>query len=314
MTSPATVPAPAVEDLAAVVRAHTGATGAVVAIERRANGFSTKAATELVTLELAGAGAFELFVKRAAAAPGARRPDPPDVELRVYETLGGHRAFAAPHCFGVTTGPDPWLVLAVVPGWDLRYRDLGDWETAARSLGRMQAAFRSDLDAVAFLPERGAASFSAAADEALAVAQRAGGVAASALRPVVEDYDAIARALDGLPRTLVHGDLAPKNVLVAAGEAVFVDWEWAHVGPGATDLADLVNGLDRAATDRLVAAYVEGARGSALPDGDEAVARALDLARLERIVFRIGRSAAWGVDAAAVRGWADEAASLHARL
>lgn len=313
MRSPATVPAPAAEDLAAVVRAGAGATGEVVSIERRPNGFSTKAATELVRLELAGGDAFELFVKRVAAAPGARRPDPPDTERRVYDALGRHPAFAAPRCFGVTAGRDPWLVLEAVPGWDLRYRDLDDWEAAARALARMQSAFHSDLDVLAFLRERDAASFAAAAHDALSMVERTGATGA-ALRPVVGDYERIARELADLPRTLVHGDLAPKNALVAAGEARFVDWEWAHVGPGVTDLADLVNGLDDAATGRLVDAYVEAARGSALPDADEGVVRALDLARLERLVFRIGRSAAWGVDAGVVRAWVDEAASLHARL
>ena len=41
----------------------------------------------------------------------------------------------------------------------------------------------------------------------------------------------------GLPRVLVHGDLNPKNVLIAPGGPVVVDWELAHAGDPAFDLA-----------------------------------------------------------------------------
>lgn len=55
---------------------------------------------------------------------------------------------------------------------------------------------------------------------------------APALRELAADTTA-----PGLRRCLVHADLNPKNVLVAAGEVVIVDWELAHVGDPAFDLA-----------------------------------------------------------------------------
>ena len=41
----------------------------------------------------------------------------------------------------------------------------------------------------------------------------------------------------GLARTLVHGDLNPKNILVTRSAPVIVDWELAHGGDPAFDLA-----------------------------------------------------------------------------
>lgn len=41
----------------------------------------------------------------------------------------------------------------------------------------------------------------------------------------------------GLARTLVHGDLNPKNVLITPAGPVLLDWELAHVGDPAFDLA-----------------------------------------------------------------------------
>ena len=68
----------------------------------------------------------------------------------------------------------------------------------------------------------------------------------------------------GRPRVLVHGDLNPKNVLITAGGPVVVDWELAHAGDPAFDLAmpvahlllkaARVAGWDRPAAGRLVAA------------------------------------------------------------
>lgn len=56
------------------------------------------------------------------------------------------------------------------------------------------------------------------------------------LAPALEALAAETTA-PGLDRRLVHGDLNPKNVLIAGGDVVIVDWELAHVGDPAFDLA-----------------------------------------------------------------------------
>lgn len=287
-------------------------------VERRRNDFSTKLASEFVTLSFSGRPPLRLFVKRAVDAEGAHRPSPPDLEIRVYEALGSHPSFAAPLFIGAIGGDDPHLVLAATTGWDLRYQDVDQWELAARALGRMQTMFAGDQDRLeGCLPRQGEGHYLAQAALAAAVAD-AHPAAGAVLRPLVDGYGPIAAELAGQPLTLVHGDLAPKNVLIdtsdASERAVFVDWEWAAISCGALDLMDLVNGLDQDDRTRLVDAYVEEASGFALPADDGGIGRCLDLAQLQRTMFRIARSAAWQVPTEQVLAWTTEAAALRERL
>lgn len=68
-----------------------------------------------------------------------------------------------------------------------------------------------------------------------------------------------------LPRTVIHGELYPKNVLVRAGLVYVIDWESAAIGPGEIDLASLVEGWPDELAQPCIAAY-RRARGN--PGGD----------------------------------------------
>ena len=60
----------------------------------------------------------------------------------------------------------------------------------------------------------------------------------SALMAVLEDPEPLLALLETEPRTLVHGDPFPQNVLrPTPSKRVWVDWEDAHIGPAALDLA-----------------------------------------------------------------------------
>ncbi len=99
--------------------------------------------------------------------------------------------------------------------------------------------------------------------------------------------------LDGVGRaSLVHGDLNPKNVLLAPGTlevAAVVDWEYAHAGHPWTDLGNLLR-FERhpAYVAAVLDAWVAG-RG-----GDPAVllegARSADLWALVDLASRAGES------------------------
>lgn len=49
----------------------------------------------------------------------------------------------------------------------------------------------------------------------------------------------INETVTALPRSLVHGDLTPKNILVTDDGPVFLDWEVVHVGDSAFDLGTI---------------------------------------------------------------------------
>ncbi|HWL65608.1 MAG TPA: phosphotransferase [Actinomycetota bacterium] len=290
-------------------------------IDRQTNELSTKMASEFVTIHVDEGSPVRVLVKKVIDDDTFHRPTPPDNELRIYEHLESHPAFAAPRYVGTIGGADPHLVLMAVEGWDLRYQDVDRWVLAARGLGVMHCAFHRDLatlEETGGPPRRSSSEHLAEAKLATAMAQNHHDEAAMILRPLTADYSTIAEELAQHPATLVHGDLAPKNVLIETSmgteRAVFVDWEWGHIGAGTTDLAELVNGLDPEATTRVVDAYVEAARGTALPADEHAIARCIDLAQLQRTMFRIARSHDWQVPGPQVLEWAEHAASVYERL
>jgi fructosamine-3-kinase len=58
------------------------------------------------------------------------------------------------------------------------------------------------------------------------------------LRAVARD-DVAVRVLDGLQRTLLHGDVRTENILVDSTGAVLVDWGSARIGPAMLDLSNV---------------------------------------------------------------------------
>ena len=82
-------------------------------------------------------------------------------------------------------------------------------------------------------------------------------------------YASMTKALAVPPRTLLHGDFRPENMMVedATGEVVVYDWQFASVGNGAYDLAYfsalVADPDDRRRLDpELRRAYVSGLIGS----------------------------------------------------
>jgi aminoglycoside phosphotransferase (APT) family kinase protein len=58
------------------------------------------------------------------------------------------------------------------------------------------------------------------------------------LHEVARD-DVAARVVDGLPRTLLHGDVRTDNILVNSADAVLVDWGSARIGSAMLDLSNV---------------------------------------------------------------------------
>jgi aminoglycoside phosphotransferase (APT) family kinase protein len=104
------------------------------------------------------------------------------------------------------------------------------------------------------------------------------------------------------PRSVIHGELYPSNVLVSGDSIVIVDWETTAVGPAAFDLGALTSGWSRPHADAFLSGY-----GAADPV-------AVDCARLHLALRWLGWSARWQAPTEHARDWRQEAMQVATRL
>ncbi len=201
------------------------------------------------TFRLVGAGPAgeAVIAQRSPAAKAA-------IERTVYEQVLPRLALTAPHFYGSCDDGDDavWFFLEDVGDDRIDPSDAAHLSLAGRWVGALHAG-AATLPAIRTLPDGGPARYHAhlrvgrdtiranLGNPALAPEE------ARALERLLADLDAIDRAwgpiaalCQGMPQTLVHGDIQRKNLHVrhgAAGPQVFlIDWETAGWGVPAADL------------------------------------------------------------------------------
>lgn len=132
-------------------------------------------------------------------------------------------------------------------------------------------------------------------------------------------YERVVARLAGLPKTLIHGEFFPSNILVQPGvggpRVCPVDWETVARGPGLIDLAALVAGDWTAAERRALAlAYHDALSLGARWSDVEAFMAALDWCRLHLAVQWLGWSTDWTPPTEHAHDWLREALSLVEKL
>jgi len=317
-----------------------GAPRRIRKLRRRVSAYASSCAIENIDVALERGGRLNLVFKDLS--PGARlktadhvRPSflyRPAREIEVYQRrLGRHRSGTATFYGAVVDEPRQryWLFLERVRGRLLwQFGRLGVWESAARWLRR----WHSLNEGMCLTPPRsmaGLLQYDAAfyrlwperAVEHLrrnpAMGDRDG---RRAFARMAERYERVVRSLCDLPRTLIHGECYPSNVIVRAGGAreriCPIDWELAAVGPGAMDLAALTAG-EWTETQRssMIAAY----RGAGLRrEGGawtvEDLVEAVDCCQLHQAVQMLGWAPNWTPPAPHAKNWLREALRLAKRL
>jgi aminoglycoside phosphotransferase (APT) family kinase protein len=232
---------------------------------RRPFAFQTSASMDEIDLVMDDGSVHSLLLKDLsprAQHPLARRAKPsalldPEREIEVYRHILSPRGIGAPYR-GAVRNPALgryWLLIDRLPGVELwQVGELHRWVDVARWLAAFHSTFaggggpeagegmktliRHDASfyrgwicrAHAFVPPDG---------------ESAGGTR-TRIRRLAPAYDAVISRLCSLPRTLLHGEFYPSNILVqpmVGGTLVSpVDWEMAALGPGLVDLAALVAG------------------------------------------------------------------------
>lgn len=247
-------------------------------------------------------------------------------ELWTYEHLLRPLAAAAPAFHGTVHLGDreERMVLEKISGCPLyEVGDLETWMAASRWAAGFHVRARTIVDA----PRLGRQLM--IQDEHLLrrwliLARRravrgSGTLAATELERIEDPYETAVDILASRPRTVLHGELYPSNLMVErTGHTVAirpVDWEWTAIGPAELDLAALTAGdwpdRDRSA---LLRAYREeaGVRSSD-PDAGEHE-RALRAARLVLAVQWLGWAEEWTPPVHHARDWLQEARDAAADL
>lgn len=329
MTGPSELPTQAREDpggdrrlMGTVEELLAEARGSAVVrwLRRSPCPFSTLWPTEIIEIELEDGERLSLFAKRLGI-DGAGHPDKrrPDRELLAYERLLGEPGIAAPRYYGTRLDEESGqaeLYLEYISDWDLRYQGLDQWMEAARALARLHRAFAGKVDEEDFLLSLDREYVIAWAERAATALERGPAGLGRRLESLLAAHAPVAELLAAQPRTLVHNDLAPKNVLAdrsrTPARICLVDWEVAGAGCGLLDLVHLGYGLDASEGQRLLAAYLGGLEdASLLPASPSELERVLAAGRLHKALYRLAHSHLWQDDPALAEEWVAEAE--HAR-
>lgn len=320
-------------ELAQLISEHANGK-AVLVLSRRPYRYATSAPLEVLEVRMSDGSELTLILKdlcRDHMLEGARAAKPtflhqPCRELETYRQILGP-AGIGPRCIATVSQSNPerhWLVIEKVPGVELwQVGELAVWEEVARWLGRFHSYFtrsvpelRSQNRYLLEYSEEWFRSWCVRADAALAESQDS---RAPGLRAVLRGYGSVIAAFVQLPRTLVHGELYPSNVLVVREERPLrvcpVDWEMAAIGSGLFDLGALIGGWGRNEQQRLKAAYLSG-----LPSAEQS---AMSTARLDDDLARcrlhlalqwIGWSDGWHPPEEHRHDWIGEALALGEEL
>lgn len=216
-----------------------------------------------------------------------------------------------------------WLLLEKVPGVELwQVGEIRVWQDVARWLGGVHARFAGEVSELRasnpHLLEHTAAWFRSWRDRAANAVTDSTDERGKELTAVLERYDEVVDALADLPRTLVHGELYPSNVLVVRkrrSRVYPVDWEMAAIGPGPVDLAALTGGWAPRDRESLARAYLDGlgTTGNPWREPDDLTAD-LSRCRLHLALQWLGWSADWRPPPEHAHDWLGEAIRVSAEL
>jgi hypothetical protein len=249
---------------------------------------------------------------------GARQAKPnflyaPEREIQTYRSLLAELNLGTAAMYGSIVEPTLqryWLFLEKVSGEGLY--EIGEFETwlkVAQWLGRFHASVDVE-EAQQALPLllRYDASFY------WDWLHRARELAGAALDQITERYDRVIEVLLALPRSVLHGEFYPSNILIQRQAVIRVcpvDWEMAAIGPALSDVAALASGKwGRDERLRILKAYC-AALPKRLQPGD--LITAFDCCQLQLAVHWIGWSRNWSPPQEHAHDWLAEAIGVSRR-
>jgi Phosphotransferase enzyme family len=308
----------------------------IVNIARRRSPYSSTFAIDEIDVQFAGSRAPLMLVMKdlgtraisaSARESGSEFLYDPRREIEAYRHILPHAPPGTAICYGAVCDDARRtyrLFLERVEGFELRHiGDFAIWERAAGWIAAFHRAFAPHL-----VEELVQKSRVLVYDEAfywrwLERARRftpARSVARKALDRIARGYVAVVRRLVSLPRTVIHGEFYPCNVLIrSTGDQVRIcpiDWEMAGYGPGLIDLAALTTGWNLPQQRALMRAYREqtsqfAVKGTRIPSDFVAD---LNCCRLHLAIRMLGWAHRWTPPPHQARDWLADAEFAANRL
>jgi len=249
-------------------------------------------------------------------------------EIEVYRRLLLPDDLGTATCYGVVADRERdryGLLLARVAGLNLTFvGDVAVWQEAARWLARWHDRF-ADLTATTapsshlLIYDRQVLAIWI--DRAVQFSSRDEPVPRAAetdrLSRLAEQYDRVVDRLVELPKSLIHGEFFPSNVLIDDHQLPTricpIDWELAGIGPRWLDLAALVAGnwTDDERRSMQRAYYAESSHVRQAIDYEQ-FTTGVNLCRLHLAVQMLGWSAAWRPQPWHMHDWLADAIKLSA--
>jgi hypothetical protein len=313
---------------------HFGRRRAIVKLARRPSPYTSSFTIEEIDVGFADGSELQLVMKDlspTAVMESARRARPeflyePRREIQAYRRILPYAPPGTAAWYGAVTNPTTRryrLFLERVEGLELRHVGaFSIWERTARWIAQFHRS----------IPPTGIARLARSSrllvyDEAFywLWLERAQQFATrrAAVRRVVDRiarrYAPVVRRLAHMPRTVIHGEFYPCNVLIRRSvnqvRICPIDWEMAALGPGLMDLASLATGWGQREQRALIRAY-----RAAVPDGTRSARIPhdfwvdFDCCRLHLAVRMLGWSDTWVPPPQHARNWLAEAVRLADRL
>jgi hypothetical protein len=314
---------------------HFGQRRPIVSVDRRPSPYASSFPVEEVDVRFADGFALQMVVKDLspdAMPDAARRARPaflydPRREIEVYRWILPHAPQGTATWYGAVTSAAArryWLFLERVRGLELRHVGaLSIWEEAARWVARFHRSFAPGVIARLVPTSRLLVYDEAYYRRWLERARQILGSRRGSRRILEGISSAYDRAIDRLvamPRTLIHGEFYPCNVVIRTpGRHVRVcpvDWEMAAYAPALMDLASLATGWNSRAQRALARAYHTAiSDGASPPTGiPDEFWKDLDCCRLHLAVRMLGWSTAWQPPPQHAYNWLVEATRVADRL
>jgi hypothetical protein len=314
---------------------HFGRRCPIVKLGRRPSPYTSSFPVEEIDVGFADGSELQLVMKNLsleAMAESARHVRPeflfePRREIQVYRWILPYAPPGTATWYGAITNAAIrryWLFLERVDGLALQHVGaFATWERTARWIARFHRSFPAT--GIARLVQN---SRLLVYDEAFYWLWLERARQFAVRRPMVRRlvdrisrrYASVVRRLASLPRTLIHGEFYPCNIVIAGtGHRVRicpVDWEMAAFGPGLMDLASLTTGWSQREQRALIrayqAAFSNDATGSTRISSE--FSRDLDCCRLHLAVKMLGWSEAWEPPPQHAHNWLADAVRIADRL